>query len=347
MDNEAPQKAEDRKDSHLRICLEEEIERLDVTTGFERYRYEHDALPELNLKNIQLDTVAFGKPLAAPIMIGAMTGGTEKASQINQILAQAAEQCGVAMGLGSQRKMLDQPETDASFQVRDVAPNLLLMGNVGAVQFNYGVTAADINSLIDRSGCDVFALHLNPLQEAIQPEGDTDFSNLHAKLAEIIPEIKVPVIIKEVGAGLGEKSIRKLAQLPIAGVETAGVGGTSWSKIESYRTNSWIQQMTGRRLASWGVPTAESLQIAVRLLGERHTIICSGGIRTGLQIAKALTLGADLVACALPFLKAANNGGLDAVIMTIEQLKDELRTVMFVTGSKDLSALKQQELTLI
>jgi isopentenyl-diphosphate delta-isomerase len=241
--------------------------------------------------------------------------------------------------------MLESPETARSFQVRDVAPNVLLMGNVGAVQLNYGVTAEDINALIEQSGCDIFAFHLNPLQEAIQPEGDTNFAGLQSKLAQVIAAIDVPVIIKEVGAGLSEKTIRKLAQLPIAGVETAGVGGTSWSKIESYRSDSWTQQLTGQRLATWGIPTVQSLQIAVRLLGERHTIICSGGIRTGLQIAKAVTLGADLVACALPFLKAADNGGLDAVVATIEQLKDELRTVMFVTASKDLNALRQQALS--
>lgn len=335
---------EDRKDAHLRICLEEPIERLGVTTGFERYRFEHDAFCELDRKDVDISTAAFGKRLSAPLMIGAMTGGTARAGEINRVLAEAAQECGIAMGLGSQRKMIESPETAASFRVRDVAPDILLMGNVGAVQLNYGVTADDVRRLITDVDADIFTFHLNPLQEAIQPEGDTNFKGLVEKLGHIIGELGVPILCKEVGAGLGEKALRKIAHLPFAGIETAGVGGTSWSKIETYRTDSWVQQMTGRNLGDWGIPTADSLSAAVRVFGDKKTIICSGGIRTGMQVAKALALGADLVASALPFLRAAVDGGKDAVVLRIRQFMDELRTICFVTGSKNLAELREQRL---
>jgi isopentenyl-diphosphate delta-isomerase len=339
-----PNSREDRKDAHLRICLDEAVENLGVTTGFERFRFEHDAFPELNRADIDLSTRVFGKTLKAPLMIGAMTGGTARAGELNRILAAAAQHCGVAMALGSQRKMLEHPETRASFVVRDVAPDILLMGNVGAVQLNYGVGRAEIETLIEAVGCDMFAFHLNPLQEAIQPEGDTDFRGLIPKLERLCGDLSVPVVFKEVGAGFSAKTIRKIRHLPFAGLETAGVGGTSWSKIETFRTDSWVQQMTGRRLAAWGTPTVESLRAAVTELGDDRTIICSGGLRSGHDMALALAMGADLVACALPFLKAAVDGGLEAAILTIEQFIDELRTICFVTGSRDLRALRGQTL---
>ncbi|MFT7624335.1 MAG: isopentenyl-diphosphate delta-isomerase [Myxococcota bacterium] len=336
---------EDRKDAHLRICLEEPIERLGVTTGFERWRFEHDTFPELARGSVDISTEVFGRRLAAPIMIGAMTGGTPRAGAINRILAEAAQRCGVAMALGSQRKMIEAPDTVETFRVRDVAPDILLMGNVGAVQLNYGVTATDINRLISGVGADLFAFHLNPLQEAIQPEGDTNFAGLIPALSRVIPQLDVPVVLKEVGAGFSAKTLRKIAHLPFAGLETAGVGGTSWSKIETFRTESWIQQMTGRNLGDWGVPTCESLRAAVSILGKTDkTVICSGGIRSGLQVAKAVAMGADLVAAALPFLRAADSGGVEAVVLQIQQFMDELRTVCFVTGSASLSALRQQTL---
>ena len=346
MKNARPTPPENRKDAHLRICLEEAVERNGVTTGFERYHFEHDALPEVDRAQIDLRTTIFGKELQAPILIGAMTGGTPRAQRLNHILATAAQECGVAMALGSQRPMLEQPAAAETYDVREQAPDLFLIGNIGAVQLNYGVTKDDLLRLIETTRCNAFAFHLNPLQEAIQPEGDTNFAGLIEKLNQIIPTLPVPVILKEVGAGFGEKTLRKIAHLPFAGLETAGAGGTSWARIETYRTDSWIQQMTGTRLAGWGIPTARSLQAAVRVLGSREdrTIICYGGIRTGLEMAKALAMGAHLVASALPFLKAASEGGVEAVVLTIRQFMDELRTVCFVTGSKNVAELQAQTL---
>ena len=335
-----PISTEDRKDAHLRICLDEAIERPGVSNGFERLRFEHDAFPELHRDEIDLSVTLFGKRLAAPLMIGAMTGGTPRAGEINRILARAAETCGVAMALGSQRKMIERPEIADTFAVRDVAPTILLMGNVGAVQLNYGVEAGHVNELVRAVGADCFAFHVNPLQEAIQPEGDTDFRGLIGKLERVIPDVSVPVVLKEVGAGFSGKTIRKIKHLPFGALETAGAGGTSWSKIETFRTDSWVQQLTGLRLADWGVPTLDSLRAAVAELGPTRSVICSGGIRTGLEVAKAVALGATVCASALPFLKAASEGGHEAVVLTIRQFIDELRTVCFVTGSKDLTALR-------
>jgi isopentenyl-diphosphate Delta-isomerase len=335
-----PYAAEDRKDAHLRICLEEAIERPGQSNGFERWQFVHDALPELDRAEIDIATTVFGKRLNAPLMIGAMTGGTARAGEINRILAEAAEITGIALALGSQRKMLEHPELTRTFQVRDVAPNILLMGNVGAVQLNCGVTAKDVRHLCDAVGADLFAFHLNALQEAIQPEGDTNFRGLIDQLETLIPQIPVPVVLKEVGSGFSRKTLAKIRHLPIRGIEIAGVGGTSWSKIETFRTNSWIQQMTGVHLADWGVPTAESLVAVVEELSVGRTIIASGGIRRGLEVAKAMALGAHVAASALPFLKAATEGGVDAVVATIHQFMDELRTVCFVTGSRNLAALR-------
>lgn len=335
---------EDRKNSHLTICLEEQVEyAFGDANGFGSYRFDHDALPEISKKDVDLSAVLFGKKLAAPIFVGAMTGGTERAGEINRRLAIAAARCQVGFALGSQRKMIEDPAACASYAVREHAPALpLLVGNIGAVQLNYGVGVAQLRRLIDDVGCDAFNFHLNPLQEAIQPEGDTDFSGLLAKLDEVIPQMGVPVIFKEVGSGISETTALKIKKLPVVGVETAGVGGTSWSKIESLRTSDSVQRSTGELFARWGVPTAESIQICRRVL-PHATVVASGGIRNGIEIAKALALGADAAALALPFLKAAERS-TEATVEAIERVVEELRTAMFVTGSRNLTDLKRRSL---
>ncbi|MFL5299364.1 MAG: type 2 isopentenyl-diphosphate Delta-isomerase, partial [Anaeromyxobacteraceae bacterium] len=229
----------DRKDSHLALCIEEQVEFTDQgASGFAGLRFEHDALPELDKESVSTEVELFGKRLAAPIVISSMTGGTPRAGELNRRLALAAEACRVGMALGSQRKMLVDPSTRSTYAVRDAAPGLpLLFGNLGAVQLNYGVGARDVRALVQAVGCDAFYFHLNPLQEAIQPEGDTRFSALVPKLREVLPAIGVPVLLKEVGAGISRTTARKIAALPVAGVDSAGVGGTSWSKIESLRTS--------------------------------------------------------------------------------------------------------------
>ncbi|GMV43581.1 MAG: isopentenyl-diphosphate delta-isomerase [Myxococcales bacterium] len=327
-----------RKDHHLRICLEEDVGFAGVRNGFERYRFDHDALPEVDLAAVTTETRAFGKALSMPLMIGAMTGGTAKAGEVNRILAAAAQQTGIGFALGSQRRMLEEDDAFESYDIRQIAPDVLLMGNIGAVQLNCGVTPEMVSRLVRRTGCDVMAFHLNPLQEAIQPEGDTNFAGLCHKIEEAAAALPVPVVLKEVGAGISAVTAQKIRRLPVGGVEVAGVGGTSWSRIEALRSSNRIQADTGEELASWGIPTAESLVTCRRMLPDLP-IICSGGMRTGLEIAKALALGADLCAMALPFLQAAQ-GGVDAVVERIEQIRYELRTVMFLTGAATVEGLR-------
>jgi isopentenyl-diphosphate delta-isomerase len=335
----------DRKDSHISICLEKDIEFYsEKSNGFSEWSFEHDALPEIDFSAIRLDATVFGKRLAAPLIIGAMTGGTERAGEINRRLAVAAERCQVGFALGSQRKMIGQGRESAvtrSYAVREFAPGVpLLLGNLGAVQLNYGVTGEQIRNLIENTGCDAFNFHLNPLQEAVQPEGDRDFSSLLPKMRDIIPSLGVPVIVKEVGAGISARTAQKLKTLPLAGVETAGSGGTSWAKIEAYRSTEADRQSLGDLFSQWGVPTAQSVIACRRELPEL-TLIASGGIRNGIEIAKALALGADAAATALPILKAAERSTEDAV-KAIEQLILELRTALFVTGMASIEDLKNQ-----
>ncbi|HTP25629.1 MAG TPA: type 2 isopentenyl-diphosphate Delta-isomerase [Anaeromyxobacteraceae bacterium] len=334
----------DRKDSHLALALEERVEfPSDDASGFGALRFDHDALPEIDRSEVRTEIELLGKRLATPIIIGAMTGGTPRAGEVNRRLAQAAERCGVGFALGSQRKMLLGPSTRASYAVRDAAPGLpLLFGNLGAVQLNYGVGTAQVRHLIEEVGCDAFNFHLNPLQEAIQPEGDTRFAGLVPKLRAIVPEMGVPVLLKEVGAGVSETTALKIRDIPVAGVETSGVGGTSWSKIESLRTADPIQRSTGELFARWGVPTADSVAICRRILPDR-VVIASGGIRNGIEVAKALALGADAVALALPLLRAGERS-VDAVVDVLARITEELRTALFLTGCRAVGELRHRRL---
>jgi isopentenyl-diphosphate delta-isomerase len=332
---------ERRKDAHLDVVLNEAVVPDRPAVGLGRYTLEYDGLPEVDLEAIDLSAEILGKRLAAPIVIGAMTGGTERAGEINRTLARAAARVGVGMALGSQRAMIVRAELTASFAVRDAAPDLpLLFGNVGAVQLNYGVDAAAVRAAVKAVGADVVNLHLNPLQEAVQPEGDTRFSGLAGKIAALAGELEMPVVVKEVGAGISERTAAKLAALPIAGVEAAGTGGTSWAKVESFRgaTDS-IQAEVGRRLAGFGVPTDQSIQICRRAFGDR-LVVGSGGVRTGMDVAVALALGADVVALAKPLLEAAAEGE-EATVRALEILIYELRVICFCTGARSVEELRR------
>lgn len=336
----------DRKDSHLVIALEREVEfPSSDASGFGALRFDHDALPELDLEEVRTDVVLLGKRLAAPLVVGAMTGGTPRAGEMNRRLAIAAARCGLGFALGSQRKMLVEPSARQSYAVREAAPDLpLLFGNLGAVQLNHGVGVREIRRLIEEVGADAFNFHLNPLQEAVQPEGQTRFSALLPKLREVIPALGVPVLLKEVGSGISATTARKIAGLPVAGVETAGIGGTSWARIESLRTEDPVQRGMGELFTRWGVPTAESVEICRRLLPAGAVVIASGGIRNGIEIAKAVALGADAAAAALPVLRAAERSIEDAV-EALRLLVAELRTAMFLTGCRSVAELRSRRLT--
>ena len=330
----------DRKDSHLHLALERQVEfPAGDATGFAALRLEHDALPELDLEEVDVSTTLLGKRLAAPLVVGAMTGGTPRAGEVNRRLAAAAARCGIGFCVGSQRKMLAEASTRATYAAREWAPDLpLLVGNVGAVQLNFGVALDEVEALVAGIGADALALHLNPLQEAIQPGGDTRFSALVPKIRAIAAGLRVPVLLKEVGAGISERTALKIRALPVAGVETAGVGGTSWSRIESMRTGDPIQRALGERFTRWGVPTAESVEICRRVLPDR-VVIASGGLRSGIEVAKAIALGADAAAVALPLLRAAERS-VDDAVAAISLLVAELRTAMFLTGARTVAELR-------
>ncbi len=332
-----------RKDAHLDICLERSVEAAGVATGLGGYCLEHVALPEIDFKDVDLATTILGKPLQAPLIIGSMTGGTERAGQINARLARAASQVGVAMALGSQRAMIANPELSPTYTVRRVAPQLpLLFGNVGAVQLNLGMSAAQISEALAAVQADAVFLHLNPLQEAIQPEGDTQFAGLFERLSQVIPKLPVPCLVKEVSAGISARAARLLAKLPLAGVETAGVGGTCWAKVESYRaTGGSAQAQAGRRLSGFGIPTAASVEICRQVMPDK-LVIASGGIRTGMDVAVALALGADAVALARPLLRAAIESE-QAVVSELETLCFELRVICFCTGVKTVAQLRRSQ----
>jgi isopentenyl-diphosphate delta-isomerase len=334
----------DRKDSHLALALGEGIESPAGASGFGELRFDHDALPEIDEDVVSTEVELLGKRLAAPIVVGAMTGGTPRAGEVNRRLALAAEACRVGMALGSQRKMLEDPATRATFAVREAAPGLpLLFGNVGAVQLNYGVGAREVRRLVEAVGADAFLFHLNPLQEAIQPEGNTRFSALLPKLRDLIPAVGVPVLLKEVGSGISRTTALKIRELPVAGVETSGLGGTSWSKIESLRTADPVQRTTGELFARWGIPTVESIAVCREVMPDR-VVIGSGGIRNGIEVAKAIAVGADAASLALPLLRAADRS-VEEAVLALRRVIEELRTAMFVTGCRTVADLRRRPLT--
>jgi isopentenyl-diphosphate delta-isomerase len=339
-----------RKSEHIRIVRDEDTSSEGVTTGLERLRLPHEGLPELDMRKVDLATRVLGRDLRAPILISCMTGGSELAKTVNRRLALAAQRFGLALGLGSQRAMLKAPELADTYAVRDIAPDVLLIGNLGAVQLNYGVTAADCERVARAVGADALALHLNPLQEAVQPEGDVDFSGLKAKVAAVAETIGVPVILKEVGSGISRSLARWAATTKIAALDTAGAGGTNWAKVESYRAHEDAFRRLARSFGGWGIPTAASLRVCreefarqrerVDGIGARGWVFASGGIRCGIDAAKAIALGADLVGLARPFLEAAAKSE-EAVLEAARLVVDQLRVAMFCCGAANLTELRK------
>jgi isopentenyl-diphosphate delta-isomerase len=333
-----------RKADHIRINLDEDV-RSGLTTGLEHYHFTHQALPELNLEEIDIGLTLFGRELNAPILISSMTGGTSEAEKINRNLAESAQITGIAMGLGSQRAALENPELTSTFQVRNTAPDILLFANLGAVQLNYGYGVEDCQRAVDMVDADALILHLNSLQEAIQPEGDTNFAGLTKKIEVVCKTLEVPVIVKEVGWGISETVVCRLVDAGVAAIDIAGAGGTSWTQVEMHRAENDSQARLASAFLDWGIPTAESL-IQVRNSAPDIPIIASGGLRTGLDIAKCIALGATIGGTASPFLKAAVHS-LESTIQTILEMKREIQICMFAAGVGDLAQLRQTPLEYI
>jgi isopentenyl-diphosphate delta-isomerase len=323
-----------RKLRHVEVCLERPVAYQTRTAGFERYDLPYRALPETDLDAIDTTTTFLGAPLAAPLLIGAMTGGAELSGTINRNLAIAAQRLGVGLMLGSQRVMLERPEAQASFEVRTVAPEVLLIGNLGVAQLNRGYGAAELERAVGSIGADALALHTNPLQEALQQGGDTDFAALLPQLERLVPAFPFPTLLKEVGHGLSGAVARSVQGCGFAALDVAGAGGTSWARVEEYVAYDEIRHP---ELAEWGIPTAEAL-VEVRAELPEMPLVASGGVRSGVDIAKALALGARVCAVAHPLLAPATRSA-DEVAAVLERMIFELRVAMHGCGAPDVAAL--------
>ena len=328
---------EQRKSRHLDVCLDEDVaSRLDA--GWEAVRLRHEALPEIALADVDVSTAFLGLPLRAPLLISSMTGGTARAAEINHRLARGAEAAGIAFALGSGRAMLEDEGLRMTFDVRSVAPKVVLFANLGAVQLNYGVRIEDARRLVSALGANGLYLHLNPLQEAIQPGGDTNFRSLEPKIAALCAALEVPVIAKSVGSGIAPSTAARLVDCGVAAIDVAGAGGTSWARVEGKRSGDPARERIAEAFGDWGYATPRATA-ALRAALPHVPLVASGGIRDGVQVAKALALGADLAGIALPFLRAADESDA-AVAALIDELLTALRIALFATGSRTVGELR-------
>ena len=332
-----------RKLDHLKIALSDSSQL--GNPGFDDYRFIHNALPEIDFAKIDTTTTFLGKKVKLPFFISCMTGGIEKGKDLNKNLALAAQRAGIAMGVGSQRVAIVHPEVRTQFQVRKYAPTIPLMANVGLVQLNYGFGLKELQMCVDMIEADALVVHINPIQEVIQPEGDRNFENLLPKLEKIVTKLSVPVIAKEVGFGLSEDVVKRLYDIGVRIFDTAGWGGTNWALVEGLRGKA--DKNLGEIFSQWGIPTVESILQSKRLKEREKVnkivILGSGGVRTGVDIAKAIVLGADMAGIAAPFAKAGLVSA-DEVERLIKRIKTELTTVMFGVGADNLLKLRKTKL---
>lgn len=331
-----------RKQDHLRVSLEEDVQSREVSAGFHDFHFVHNALPELNLEDIDTSTEALGKRLKAPIMISSMTGGTDQAWTINRNLAQAAESLGIGLALGSGRAAIEHESLAYTYQVRKTAPSALLLANLGAVQLNNGYGVEECLRAVEQMQADGLMLHLNPLQESLQGGGNTNFRGLLGKIKDLCRNLTVPVLVKEVGWGISAAVATQLTEAGVTGIETAGSGGTSWSEIEKHLASEEDRRAIAETFSSWGIPTTGSI-VGCRQAAPDLLVIGSGGIRTGIDAAKAITLGADLVGMGRPLLRPATMSA-EAVAQRIQQLLEELRIAMFCVGAGNLAQLRAADL---
>jgi len=335
---------EKRKASHLRICLDEDVQARNVKPGLEDIILIHRALPEIDSDDIDLSTVFLEKRLEAPILFSSMTGGVKEAEEINRILAETAEEFGLAMGVGSQRAAIENSSLIETFRIaRDFAPNIPLIANIGAPQLRAGWGFKEAEMAVNMIDADALAIHLNPLQEVTQPEGEPRYEGVLDKIFEIKDSLPVPIIVKETGAGISGEDARRLEDAGVDILDVGGAGGTSWAAVEYYRakeSNVAMGMRLGKTFWDWGIPTAASIVECAR--STSLPIIASGGIRSGLDIAKVVTLGADLAGLAYPILKAVKEGR-KALRYETEMVLNELRCTMFLMGADNLEELQLRE----
>ncbi len=296
-------------------------------SGFDNIRLVHNALPELNLDEVDLSMKFLGRKIRYPLMITAITGGYSEAGKINRKLAEAAEKHGIAVGLGSQRAMIEDPKLTETFKIRKYAPSVPIVANIGAVQLKE-YSSKTIEKMVSSVDADGLAVHLNALQEIIQPEGDKDYKGVLKAIGKTCERLNVPVIVKETGAGIDREAAEKLRKAGVKWIDVSGSGGTSWSRIEYLRSKGAVPGFE-----DWGIPTVESIMMCRGVL----PLIASGGVRSGIDVAKAITLGADMAGAAQPFLKALMKNRLDEELGIWEK---QLRIAAFLTGSRNLAGLK-------
>jgi isopentenyl-diphosphate delta-isomerase len=333
---------EHRKSDHIRVNLDERVRAHDVSTGFERFRFVHSALPEIDLADVDLSQEFLGARLKTPLLISSMTGGVHEGFEINRRLARAAEDFGCAMGVGSQRAAIEDPALARFFRIRDEAPTIPIFANLGAVQLNLGYDVDDCRRVVEMIDANALILHLNPLQEALQIDGDRDYRHLLARIESVCRALEKPVIVKEVGWGISATVARRLVDAGVAAIDVSGAGGTSWSYVEGQRAADWVTRRICESFQSWGIPTLTSLRM-VKQAAPAVPIIASGGLMTGIDAAKAIAFGADMVGFAGPLLRAAAASEAGAHEL-LSALIEELRISMFCTGSKNLHALRQAQL---
>ena len=329
-----------RKDAHLDLCATAEVEPAGASTLFEQVHLVHDALPDLAVSDIDTSTSWMGKKLRAPLLITGMTGGSERAGKVNRELAAAAEKCGIAFGLGSQRAMSESNTWADSYRVRDVAPTAVILGNIGLLQAQK-LGPKGCLALIDRVGADGLCLHLNPAQELTQPEGDRDFRGGLELVQSLARELGERLVVKETGCGISPQVARRLVDAGVRNIDVSGAGGTSWVRVEALRTDGGAARL-GEEMAGWGIPTAAATASVARAVGQKATIIAAGGIRSGLEIAKALALGASLAGAALPVFRAQQAGGQSGAEAEIEHLVQGLVRALLLTGSRNAAELRKK-----
>jgi isopentenyl-diphosphate delta-isomerase len=334
---------EGRKADHIELCATGDVGFHRKTTLLEQVDLVHDSLPELALDEIDLSVSILGKKLRAPLVISAMTGGTARARDINKELASIAEERGYGFGLGSQRAML-RGDKDDTYQVRDVAPTALILGNIGAVQARELSTDA-VTDLIGRVGADAICIHLNPAQEIVQQGGDRYFAGALGAMERLAEELRVPVVAKETGCGIGPRTAKRIARAGVKHVDVSGAGGTSWVAVETERAAPEARSL-GTALREWGVPTAAAILIAKKTKPRFETIIATGGIKTGLMAAKAIALGAHAAGLARPVLQALVAGGRPEALRFLDEVEAELRAVMLLVGAGNVRALRKAQVLL-
>ncbi len=328
----------ERKIEHVRLCLNEEVGGTGITSGFEHYRFRHNALPELNFDDIALRTTFLGRELSTPLLISSMTGGSKATGAINARLAEAAERRGWALGVGSVRAAVERSELAGTFYVRSMAPGIPVIANIGAVQLSYGFGVEECRRAVEIAGADWLVLHLNGLQEVFQPEGNTGFASLLQEIEKVCRMLEVPVGVKEVGWGIDGETAVRLYNAGAAFIDVAGAGGTSWSQVEKFRSSDPVRRAAAEAFADWGIPTAECIA-EVRAASPQGALIGSGGLRHGVDAAKALALGADLAGFGRNLLGPAVQSE-EALDHALAQVELELRTAMFGIGAPDLAALR-------